>query len=711
MNYSLRWVSFLLALLVLPSLASYAYLEESLGPSYSDFGGVGLLQMPSGRMAEEGTFGFAINRTSPYSRYSIMMQPFPWMEATVRYISISGMAYGESISDQSYQDKSIDVKFRLLKESKWLPEVSVGLRDMAGTSFFSSEYLAASKRFGPLDLTLGVGWGYLAGRAHADNPFGFGERHEVNASDQFKDNNYFRGSIAYFGGLEYQTPWRRLRLKMEYDGNDYENEPDGKTYEVSSPINYGLVYRITKNMDLVLGYERGTTVMGGLTWSMNLKKLKGISKTDITPAPIINQKYLSDNQAVDWKKLVGQLKSVGMSVTKIEAGKNEVSVFYDQKKVHLQAEQVGLASRLLANALPKKILVFNFIEMTRGMAINEISLRRDQFVAAATGWGEPEAVESTTEYMETYAKYDYVTYREEPDRFNWAIEPDLKMNFGGPDAPILYQARVNLDASFNFTPGFDISTSLSARLADNYDKYEYDGPSTDGVYLPRVRTHVRDYLKGSKAWINNLQLTYTRRLSRDWYGMVYGGLLESMYGGGGAELLYRPINSNFALGLDINYVRQRGFERRFDFRDYEVPTGHLTAYYNWRRAGVVVKASVGQYLAEDRGATLDIARRFKNGVMAGLYATKTNVSAEEFGEGSFDKGVYVQIPLDYLVPWHSKSKARFVWAPLIRDGGAKLSRKFNLYDMTEHRNSNMFYDNIDKIVGPVSVAQKPNATQ
>ena len=43
-------------------------------------------------------------------------------------------------------------------------------------------------------------------------------------------------------------------------------------------------------------------------------------------------------------------------------------------------------------------------------------------------------------------------------------------------------------------------------------------------------------------------------------------------------------------------------------------------------------------LAGDKGVTLDLSRRFKSGFTMGVFATKTNLSAEEFGEGSFDKG-------------------------------------------------------------------------
>ena len=98
--------------------------------------------------------------------------------------------------------------------------------------------------------------------------------------------------------------------------------------------------------------------------------------------------------------------------------------------------------------------------------------------------------------------------------------------------------------------------------------------------------------------------------------------------------------------------------------------------------------SVGQYLAGDKGGTLEIAKRFDSGVVVGGYATITNVSKEEYGEGDFTKGVYVSVPLDLFSSGPTRSRAAIGWTPLTRDGGQQLGRKFQLYDMTSDRSVN-----------------------
>lgn len=54
----------------------------------------------------------------------------------------------------------------------------------------------------------------------------------------------------------------------------------------------------------------------------------------------------------------------------------------------------------------------------------------------------------------------------------------------------------------------------------------------------------------------------------------------------------------------------------------------------------------------------------------GAYATFPHVSVKQFGEGSFDKGIYLSIPFDLMLPRSTTSRADIVWSPLTRAGGA-----------------------------------------
>ena len=75
-----------------------------------------------------------------------------------------------------------------------------------------------------------------------------------------------------------------------------------------------------------------------------------------------------------------------------------------------------------------------------------------------------------------------------------------------------------------------------------------------------------------------------------------------MFGGIGGEVYYRPFKSNFSTSLQFHKVKQRDYKQRFDFRDYEVETGHLGFYYDFPK-GISAQLLVGKYLAGDKGAS------------------------------------------------------------------------------------------------------------
>ena len=71
---------------------------------------------------------------------------------------------------------------------------------------------------------------------------------------------------------------------------------------------------------------------------------------------------------------------------------------------------------------------------------------------------------------------------------------------------------------------------------------------------------------------------------------------------------------------------------------------------------------------------------FANGWSLGAFATKTNISSRQFGEGSFDKGIRFSIPLSWLVSRPTKQAVGMTIRPLTRDGGQRVNVSGRLYD-------------------------------
>jgi hypothetical protein len=200
--------------------------------------------------------------------------------------------------------------------------------------------------------------------------------------------------------------------------------------------------------------------------------------------------------------------------------------------------------------------------------------------------------------------------------------------------------------------------------------------------LPHVRTDYLKFFTQGRDGIGQLDLEYRFRLAPDIYATAKAGYLESMYMGAGGEVLWRPDGERWAIGADLYDLQERGFDRLLDLQSYHVLTGHVSIYWAspWYDLNFQVRA--GQYLAGDRGITFMASRRFSSGVEIGAFFTRTNVSAAQFGEGSFDKGILIRIPLGYVAPISTQNELATIIRPVQRDGGQTLDNDATLYEET-----------------------------
>ena len=167
--------------------------------------------MPTARSLSAGTVAFSWSDNKPYQRGSILAYPFRWLEASYQYTDMENALYSDVAAfsgDQTYKDKSFDAKFIIMMETKNLPAVAIGFRDLAGSGYFSSEYIVATKKIKNIDYTFGLGWGYLG--EDYGNPLirideGFRERTLVSdtAGGEFNPGTYFSGPMGAFAGNKF----------------------------------------------------------------------------------------------------------------------------------------------------------------------------------------------------------------------------------------------------------------------------------------------------------------------------------------------------------------------------------------------------------------------------------------------------------------------------------------------------------------------------
>ena len=92
----------IVSLFLLNSLCLFADIDDYIyprdQPSFSNYGTVGLIQMPSARMHDEGTLGFTWSLMQPYLRGSLVATPFSWFEASYQYTDVNNKLYSEFVN-------------------------------------------------------------------------------------------------------------------------------------------------------------------------------------------------------------------------------------------------------------------------------------------------------------------------------------------------------------------------------------------------------------------------------------------------------------------------------------------------------------------------------------------------------------------------------------------------------------------------------------
>jgi len=650
--------------------------------------------MPTARFSEEGTLAFSWTHNEPYLRGSVIAYPFDWFEASYQYADINNTLYSpvkEFSGSQSLKDKSFDAKFRLLSESNLFPQVALGLRDLAGTSVFSAEYIVASKLINNFDITFGIGWGNLNGNK-IDNPLknisdSFAERSgPLSGGGQFSTGSYFSGDAGYFGGIEYFIPkFNGARIKLELDGTNYQTEGP---LEVSQDekFNISYVHPLTKNFFLKASYIKGNTLSFGFSYRAPLgrknpfmkkqDKMKEVENTDAIK--LVTSK--SDQNL--YRASLLYLSQRNFALQSADINNEELKVAYAQSKYRTQAIAAGRVLRILDDIAPETIRNIEVSEINGGMGMYTISANRSS-LSRSKDFQDPSIILPTASVESSL--YDRSDYEFKPTikypKLFYSVGPDIKSQIGGPDGFYFGDLRITAYSELLLNRDLSLITVLSQGVTNNFDELKLPSDSI----IPHVRTDIVDYLKeGSGFTIRRMQLNYFKNPLEDLYFKFSAGIFESMFAGFGFEALYRPFSGDVAVGVDAWRVRQRAFDQMFSFRDYETSTGHITFYYREPSSKVLFKLIGGKYLAQDSGITLDLSREFYSGFQIGIFASRTDISKAEFGEGSFDKGFYWWMPVDLFFGDYRKQTTGWGLRPLTRDGAQRLVQGYPLWGVTDY---------------------------
>ena len=635
--------------------------------SASDYGTTGLIDIPTARFEADGMFVASASIDERHKQYSITYQATPWLQGTFRYTGFAGT-----------WDRNYEFKARLWKEELYLPQVAVGIRDMLGTGLFESEYVVASKRFANTDVTFGVGWGRLAGEGVVSNPLKqvdarFGVRSGFSGvGGEFSLGNYFSGDeVGVFGGVSHQFTSLPLTLMAEYNPDQYDWDVSRGRESTSSPWSAGLTWHVTPGVDARLSIQHGNEI--GVGFRSFLNSSMDPPKRD--RESFISSYYLSDNQLPRqinksrwYDRLLFDIERAGLILVEgaISGDGHAAKLVVGNAEYALWSDAIAKHTALADLHLPASVRTISFVVEEAGHRSATIVVSRPSTFYS----GEKEVLLRQVRVLSgrTLQSPQYRTGFA-TGKINSTVNVRTRFQLFDPDDPARYQLFAEIGSDYAINNYWAIRSSIALDIENNFDE---SGRRESNSQLQKVRSDVVRYLIEGDSGLEKLILEGRNTWGRSIHYRIFGGYLETMYAGAGGEVLYWPHKSRIAVGMSLAYAKQRDFDRRFDLLDYETVTGHVSAYWATPFYNYDVAVHAGRYLAKDVGATLEVRRTFRNGWQVGLWATLTDVPFDVFGEGSFDKGMYFQVPLDGLFGGSSRNAFSTRVRPIQRDGGQRL---------------------------------------
>ena len=616
---------------------------------YNNYGIVGTIHTPSARTFEEGVHGLTLYKGTPNQTVTLSANPFNWLEASFFYTNVTDRPYcyepGDVVCQQDFKDKGFNVKIRLKEQGK-LPAIAIGLNDLAGTGIYSSEYIVGSYGINRTDFHFGIGFGLLNGSdLRFKNPLGylsdrFYERSTVtkDIGGSFDAAKYFTGeTVSPFFGVSHALG-NKLLLKAEYDSSV---RPGLVPFRIpESDFSFGLDYLITDSFSIGVSYERGDYASFKFVYKNN--PVKTYQQSEYTRGRLRE----GDNQ---YTQLINNLEENGIGVKKLSRNANSIGLQLTQV-IHPNLQVV---EQIIAQASRDAGITEDIkkdIEIANLLAVSEID---DDFRNNAQTIYQ----RGTEKRVFTHTRLQFRPFLASREEF-----------FKGA-------LMVENDSEFIIRRNLFFNTNLKYSLADNFEDLYI--PPVD-VFPAQVRSDVKEYLNklnDGGILIGRAQLDYHLTPKINHHIMMSAGIFEDMFSGAGMEYLFFKPNTNYSFGIDVFKVRKRDYSWRFGHLDYENTAATANFYYrNYGTIPFDMRVSAGEYLAGDVGYTLEFSRSFYNGVQFGVFATFTDVTTEQFGEGSFDKGITFNIPI-------YGNLISYMWKPLTKDPGAKLNRKNTLHDL------------------------------
>jgi membrane-associated phospholipid phosphatase len=658
--------------------------------------------MPSAWVEADGTVSAGYSYDSPYGSLWTTATVMPFLQFTGRYVSITGTPgftnaqgqYGSAYG--RYKDKVVDLKLRLLTESDWVPELSFGATDLLGTELFKGQYLVATKTFGRaknIEATLGYGNrrpdGVFVGVRWAPLVApGWAVVAEYDANNYSKD---FRAAETAAGrhrkgpsvALEYRWGWlgaQVVRQRDHFSANAYvtipfwQREFIPKLYEPSPFDPKSSPARVS-----IAEWQKSGSYGAELVQALVKQDFKNVR---VAVEEDTLKLTLTNNRIANMGRAIGRAARTAIAFA--PEGTRKVQITYTKLEQPVATFEFLDLQRLTdyLTGLVERDTFLQTVDVRYAKPSDKLEEDQHALLAAVSDDGAALAVRIGRDGdMVQIASED-----REANRFK--LQPKMSFFFNDPSGALRYElwAAVNYDRRLG--EGWYLNSDLKLTAFENVSGVTQPSNSL----LPHVRTDIADYKRGGRFKLNRLLINKYMMPDERVYARVSGGFYEEMYRGFGGQVLYLPKDSRWAADLTADALEQRGFKGWFDKRDYKTLTAFGTLHYKLPY-NVTATARVGRFLAKDEGVRLEFKRRFPSGVEIGAWYAKTN-GKDITNPGSpanpyNDKGIFLSVPLNIMLPVDTQATAGVALSPWTRDVGQMVASPGDLYDLVEQPRRDM----------------------
>jgi hypothetical protein len=622
----------------------------------SNWGGTGLMEVPSARVLGEGEIRFGYAQADPYRWYAGGLGVFSWLEVSGRYTEVKNIPSGLGSGFGALKDKAVDLKLQILPESKRFPAMALGLHDIHGTQLFEAEYLVLNRQLFPMDFTLGLGRGRLKG--------------PIDLWDE----------VGLFGGIEVALT-DRIHLLAEYNPIEYEDDKTsarGVPEGADRPVNLGMRMKLYPGLDLGLSFQRGDTFGFMLHAQAELGQPLIPKGPDPPYWPTVASTATGHTHFQEMTdRIYDTLCEAGFQDVIVSAKDKALVAQFENNQYLSNAKAAGRVLRILLFYAPADIQNLSVVIRRRRIPVVKISVGSRQLKAFLFGEITEEAFSAHIEIkiVSDSSASEFRSLLEKENKkphHNLGVKPSLDTYFNDPSGAL--KARTGIK------PYLGATLWRGASVYARYDVPFYSNISSSNDPLPdAVRSDSFLYLDRDYSF-DRLLMDQVVRLSDRTFGRISLGYLESMYAGVGGEILTFLGQGDLALGLEADWVKKREAGTQFDLLDFKTHSILGNAYYRVPLKKITLRVQYGRFLAGDLGWMFHVGREFATGAKVGFWYSDTDTDdLIGFNKGYHSKGVFVSLPARMFLPHDSPVRYDYTFVPWTRDVAATVFHWSDLF--------------------------------